>query len=138
MEGIDLMVFIFLLIMACGTVAQRRQELNGRCLHVSECSRVGYFCSSNRTCQCGPGYTPNRHWTKCIGLVGSKCIYDSQCIEGAYCTGIEGWEVCRCRLQDDYLPSDDGLFCVSSNGNIPRRFDILIVGGVALLLGLGT
>ncbi|XP_066256799.1 multiple epidermal growth factor-like domains protein 10 isoform X1 [Euwallacea similis] len=115
MECTDLIILVCLL-MVCGTttlLAQQRQDLNGRCLHVSQCNRVGYFCSSNRTCQCGPGYKPNRQWTKCIGHVGSRCVYDSQCIEGAYCTGTEGWEMCRCREQDDYYPSEDNLFCIN-------------------------
>ncbi|KAH1022525.1 hypothetical protein HUJ04_011915 [Dendroctonus ponderosae] len=51
-------------------------------------------------------------------VVGSRCIYDSHCIEGAYCTGREGWEVCKCREEDNFIPSEDLMSCVGKQ----RRF----------------
>ncbi|KAF7274695.1 hypothetical protein GWI33_012632 [Rhynchophorus ferrugineus] len=115
MKCYDFMLFIFLCILSLNVVfTEGRQDLNGPCRTVTECKTVVYYCARNATCQCLPGYIPNDKFTKCLGLVGSKCIYDSQCIEGAYCTSQERRELCRCREEDDYFVSEDGQTCTSA------------------------
>ncbi|XP_066138681.1 fibrillin-1-like isoform X3 [Euwallacea fornicatus] len=107
---------VIYLFMVCATTmifAQRGQDLNGHCLHITQCKKIGYICSNNKTCQCRPGYRPNGEWTKCVGLVGSKCFYDSQCIEGAYCTGAQDFEKCKCKDQDNFYTSEDNLHCIN-------------------------
>lgn len=113
------------LFMVCGITtlvfAHGRQELNGHCQIVNECKQIGYYCARNRTCQCRPGYVPDENWSKCIGFVGSKCLYDDNCILGAYCRGPEGAETCKCREQDDFYLSEDGQTCTSSSLPISHK-----------------
>ncbi|ENN79325.1 uncharacterized protein LOC109535019 isoform X2 [Dendroctonus ponderosae] len=130
MERVGFFALVGLAIVGCCTtmvLAERRQELNGDCFHVKQCYQIGYLCARNRTCQCGFGYVVNEKRTKCIGVVGSRCIYDSHCIEGAYCTGREGWEVCKCREEDNFIPSEDLMSCVDASSNVPHLPTIFLL-----------
>ncbi|XP_050313436.1 uncharacterized protein LOC126748328 [Anthonomus grandis grandis] len=122
MECADLMLFVCLLVTCCITLgATQKQGLNGHCTHVSECGKIGYFCSRNRTCQCFSGYTPNKAWTKCLGYIGVKCKYDSHCIEGAYCSASQNKEVCRCKEEDGLIPNEDNTACISSTAHSKHK-----------------
>lgn len=113
MDYTDFTLIGCLIVAVCFGIGESRKGLNGRCRTVDECKPIGYFCGRNETCQCRSGYRPDEKWTKCTGYVGSKCIYDHHCIEGAYCAGIDGRATCKCQEDEDYFLSDDGQTCIS-------------------------
>ncbi|XP_066256805.1 fibulin-1-like isoform X2 [Euwallacea similis] len=134
MECTNSIILIYLLMVCTTTMifAQRGQDLNGYCLDITQCKKIGYICSNNKTCQCRRGYRPNGEWTKCV-VVGSKCFYDSQCTEGAYCTGAENFERCRCKDQDNFYTSEDNLHCVNSSYSIIGKSLAVIMSNLSLL-----
>lgn len=96
-------------------------ELNDPCQMVQECRHFAYLCSSNRTCQCiSPYYRPNKHWEKCVGVIGQRCQYDEHCIERAYC---KEQKICECKL--GLVPSDDKTECSDSARVAPTNYMVV-------------